>query len=82
MDGSIVTSPKMNSREAKIFWRYIQKSGQVGKFNALMNKLENKELMIKHVNVDQNERIRDIILENKDKPSIPYQPFLKHFKIS
>lgn len=75
-----MTGPKMNSKEAKLFWRYIQKSGQVNKFNDLMNKLSNKELTLKEVTIDQNEVIKTIVLENKDKPSIPYEPYMKYFK--
>ena len=75
-----MNEPKMNSAQAKLFWRYIQKSGQVNKFNSLLKKLENKELVLKEINVDQNECIQNIVLENRDKPPIPYEPYMKYFK--
>jgi hypothetical protein len=73
-------APKMTSRQAKIFWRHIVKTGQVNKFNSLLKRLENKELVLKEVNVDKNENIQNIVLENKDKPPIPYEPYIKYFK--
>ena len=38
------------------------------------------DLALNHVGVDDNEQIQRIVLEDKDKPSAPAQPFYSHFK--
>lgn len=72
--------PKMNSQQAKLFWKSLTWE-QKTNFNKLMKKMVNKELMLKEVCVDDNEQIQRIILEDKDKPSLPVEPFAKHFHI-
>lgn len=70
--------PKMNKKQAKIFWNSLSLD-QKQEFNKLMKKLYNKELMLTNVMVDDNEQIQRIVLEDKDKPSKPVEPFAKHF---
>jgi hypothetical protein len=73
-------SPKMNSRQAKIFWDSLT-SQQKFEFNKMMDRLNKKELMLKDVFVDDNEQIQRIVLTEKDAPSQPVEPFAKHFKV-
>lgn len=47
----------------------------------MYGKLLKKDLMMTQVCVDDNEQIQRIILEDKDKPSKPAEPFYKQFKI-
>lgn len=71
--------PKMSRRQAKIFWNSLSKEDKI-KFNEMMKKLHQKELMLTYVGVDDNEQIQHIVLDSKDKPSQPTAPFAKHFK--
>ena len=72
--------PKMNRKQAKIFWDSLTPH-QKQEFNNMYKKLTNKELMLTHVGVDDNEQIQRIILEPKDKPSAPTAPFAKSFNL-
>ena len=72
---------KMSRKQAKIFWDNLSHEQKI-EFNKMMQKLQNKELMLTNVLVDDNEQIQRIILENKDKPSKPTDPFAKHFKLT
>jgi hypothetical protein len=71
-------SPKMSRKQAKLFWNHLTNDQKI-EFNKMMVKLGRKELMITNVIVDDNEQIQRIILENKNKPSKPVEPFAKHF---
>lgn len=68
----------MNSKQAKLFWKSLTMEQKI-EFNNMMNKLENKELMLTYVGVDDNEQIQRIVLENKDVQGKPSEPFYKHF---
>lgn len=70
----------MNKKQAKIFWNSLSLD-QKQEFNKLMKKLYNKELMLTNVMVDDNEQIQRIVLQDKDKPSKPVEPFAKHFNL-
>jgi hypothetical protein len=72
--------PKMNRRQAKIFWSNLSPEQKV-EFNKLMKKLYGKELTLTQVLVDDNEQIQRVILEDKDKPSKSAIPFGKHFDL-
>lgn len=72
-------SPKMSRAQAKLFWRSLTPQQRID-FNKMLSKLENKELMLSYVGVDDNEQIQHIVLDPKDKPSKPTEPFAKHFK--
>lgn len=76
MDSSI---PKMSRKQARIFWNSLSQE-QKSEFNKMLSKLDKKELMLTNVLVDDNEQIQRIILQNKDAPNQPYEPFAKHFK--
>lgn len=72
-------SPKMTRRQAKVFWNALSPS-QKSEFNILMQKMNSGELMLSHVNVDDNEQIQNVILEPKNKPGKPAKPFYDLFK--
>lgn len=72
--------PKMTKAQARLFWKSLTPQ-QKSDFNKMIKKLENKQLMMTKVTVDDNEQIQRIILEDKDKPCSPAEPFYKHFKI-
>ena len=72
-------SPKMSKAQAKLFWKSLTPEKRV-EFNALMLRLNRKELVMTDVLVDDNEQIQRIILESKNKPGKPTAPFAKHFK--
>ena len=74
-------SPKFNKQQAKEFWNALSPSQKL-EFNALMNRLINGELLLSHINIDDNEQIQSIILEPKDKKSIPDNIFYEFFKSS
>lgn len=73
-------SPKMNTKQAKIFWNSLS-AQQKQDFNKLMERMNHGELMMTNVLVDDNEQIQRVVLEPKNKPSQPIEPFLKHFHI-
>lgn len=73
------TPPKMSRKQAKILWDSLTWQ-QKQQFNEMYKKLSKGELMLSEVNVDDNEEIKNIVLETKDKPSQPTAPFAKHFK--
>jgi len=74
-------SPKMNSKQAKIFWNSLSWQ-QKQDFNKMMGRMQKGELMLTNVMVDDNEQIQRITLEPKDKPSKPDKPFYEHFNIT
>lgn len=49
-------------------------------FNKMMKEMNEGKLQMTKVMVDDNEQIQRIILDPKDKPGKPTQPFYKHFK--
>jgi len=71
--------PKMSDQQAQFLWKNMSLSEQI-KFKEMWNKLNRGDLMLAHVNVDDNEVIQNIVLEPKDKKSNPIEPFAKHFK--
>jgi hypothetical protein len=77
---SNTSPPKMNSAQAKLFWKSLTPQ-QRADFNKMMARLQKGELMLTKITVDDNEQIQRIILEPKDKPSKPIAPFGKHFHI-
>lgn len=72
--------PKMSRKQAKILWNSLTHQ-QRQEFNTMLTKMQKGELMLNNVLVDDNEQIQRIILEPKEKPSIPTEPFAKHFKL-
>lgn len=72
--------PKMSRRQAKILWNNLTPQ-QKTQFNEMYEKMQRGELMLKDVNVDDNEQIQNIVLEPKDKASKPIAPFAKHFHL-
>jgi len=74
-----MNAPKMSRKQAKILWDSLS-SEQKAQFNEMYRKLTNGELTLNHVGIDDNEQIQRIVLEPKEKPSIPDKPFYQHFK--
>lgn len=74
------STPKMNAAQAKQFWDALTPQ-QRFQFNEMMEKMQKGELMLKEINVDDNEQIQNVILEPKDKASKSDKPFYKHFDI-
>ena len=70
--------PKMSRKEAKILWNSLTPQ-QKFQFNEMLDKMNRGELMLKEVNVNTQEAIQNIVLEHKEKPSAPIEPFLSHF---
>jgi hypothetical protein len=70
---------KMTHEEAELLWANMTPKEKY-QFSELFNKMQRGELMIKEVNVNEREEIKNIVLEKKEKPSIPTAPFAKHFK--
>lgn len=69
-------SPKMTRAQAKLFWKHLTPQQRL-EFNKLMTELEQQKLTLTHVTVDDNEQIQRIILDHKDKPGKPAEPFFK-----
>lgn len=76
----MTTQPKMTRQQAITLWNSLTPA-QKSQFNEMLAKMKKGELMLKNVNVDDNELIQNIVLEPKDKPSQPTAPFAKHFKL-
>lgn len=72
-------APKMTRKQAKILWNNLSWE-QKAQFNEMYAKLMAGKLKLEHIGVDDNEQIQRVVLEDKDKPSAPAQPFYKHFK--
>lgn len=72
--------PKMSRKQAKILWNNLTPQ-QKAQFNEMYEKMQKGELMLKDINVDDNEWIQNIVLEPKDKPSAPTAPFAKNFHL-
>lgn len=68
----------MSHEQANTLWNSLSPQQQF-QFKEMMDKMRSGELMIKEVNVDDNEQIQNIVLEPKDKPSKPTEPFAKYF---
>lgn len=68
----------MSHEQAMTLWNSLSPQQQF-QFKEMMDKMRSGELMIKEVNVDDNEQIQNIVLEPKDKPSKPTEPFAKYF---
>ena len=73
-------APKMSRRQAKILWNNMTWQEKL-KFNEMYIKLMNGDLALNHIGVDENENIMRIVLEAKEKPSLPTAPFAKHFHL-
>lgn len=73
-----IAPPKMTTKQAEKFWDALTME-QKHNFAKMYPKLCNGELMLKHVNVTSDEKIVNIVLEPKEKPSKPTAPFAKHF---
>ena len=74
-----VEGPKMTTRQAEIFWNHLSHETKV-EFAKMYPKLINGELELISVNVDDNEQIKNIVLEPKNKSSAPDKPFYGHFQ--
>jgi len=74
-----MNAPKMSHKQAKILWDSLSPE-QKAQFNEMYRKLTNGELTLNHVGIDDNEQIQRIVLEPKEKPSVPDKPFYPHFK--
>lgn len=74
------TAPvKMTEQQARTLWNSLSHEQKL-QFCEMYQKLNRGELMLANVNVDDNEQIQNIVLEPKEKPSAPAEPFYKHFK--
>jgi hypothetical protein len=71
--------PKMSTKQAKLFWNSLTQE-QKRNFNKMFQELINNKLQLTYVGVDDNEKIQHIVLDQKEKPSEPIEPFAKHFK--
>lgn len=74
-----MNAPKMSHKQATILWNSLTPE-QKEQFNKMYGELLKGKLTLNHVGVDDNEQIQRIVLEPKEKPSIPDKPFYKHFK--
>lgn len=74
-----MNSPKMSRKQARILWNSLTPQ-QKAEFNKMLDDMQKGKLMLSKVMVDDNEQVQRIILENKDKPRLPTEPFAKHFK--
>lgn len=68
---------KMTRSQAKMFWKALSPQQRID-FNKMMIEMEDKKLQLTHVTVDDNEQIQRIVLDHKDKPSKPAEPFYKY----
>lgn len=73
-----VEGPKMTTRQAEIFWNSLKYETKL-EFAKMYPKLINGELELISINVDDNEQIKNIVLEPKNKVSAPAKPFYGHF---
>lgn len=69
----------MTDQQAITLWNTLDPQQQF-QFKEMFKNLNEGKLMLKEVNVDDNEQIQNIVLEPKDKASKPTAPFAKHFK--
>jgi hypothetical protein len=72
-------SPKMSRKQAVYLWNTLSPE-QKAQFNKMYSMLNKGELLMKEINVDDNEQIQNIVLEPKEKRSAPVEPYAKHFK--
>jgi hypothetical protein len=72
-------APKISREQAIKLWNSLS-ADQKRQFNEMLDRMKQQELMLSYVGVDDNETIQHIVLEPKDKPSKPIEPFAKHFK--
>lgn len=75
----MMNQPKMSRKQARILWNSLTPQ-QKAEFNKMLDDMQQGKLMLSKVMVDDNEQIQRIILENKDKPRLPTEPYAKHFK--
>ena len=73
-----IPQPKISHQQAVTIWNTLTPQQQF-QFNEMFRDLQEGKLMLKDVNVDDNEQIQNIVLEHKDKPSKPTAPFAKYF---
>jgi hypothetical protein len=71
-------SPKMTDDQAEKFWNNLPPKIKF-QFSDMFNKMIRGELALKEVKVDDNEVIQNIVLEPKEKQSLPTAPYAKHF---
>ncbi len=76
---NMLPPPKMTPDEFWQCWEGLSYDKKVY-FAKMYLKLVSGKLKLAKVNVDKNENITSIILEDKEKPSKPAQPFYKHFR--
>lgn len=74
-----IPTPKMNHHQAKLLWNTLTPQ-QKFQFSELFVRLQSGDLMLSEINVDDQEKIQNVVFELKEKPSIPVEPFAKHFK--
>jgi hypothetical protein len=77
---SAPTPPKMSRKQAKLLWKNLSPQQRID-FNKMYAQLCGQELLLSHVNVTTDEKIVNIVLDQKNKPSKSTEPFAKHFKI-
>ena len=75
----LMDQPKMSRRQAKLFWDNLTPKQRM-EFNKMYSKLTNKELHLTHINVTEDEKIVNIVLDDNNKPGKPDKPFYEHFK--
>ncbi len=74
------TPPAMLTTEkAEEFWNGLSYAEKV-RFAEFYPRLVNGELRFDSINVDNNERVKNITLVPKEQIGIPDKPFYKHFK--
>ncbi len=71
--------PKMSHADAIKFWNIITQKERDG-LNKLLAKMQRGEIKLDEVNVNKDNMIQNIVLSDRDKPSVSDKPFYKHFK--
>ncbi len=76
---SMIPLPKMTTEQAELFWANLTHYERV-EFAKMYPQLVSGKLKLVKVNIDEKENITSIILDHKEKPPKPAQPFYKHFR--
>jgi hypothetical protein len=76
-----ITPPcKMDTPEAEILWNNLSYQQKL-QFAEFYPKLMNGELRFEEINIDKNERLKNIVLVPKEQMGAPDKPFYKHFNL-
>lgn len=71
-------NPTMSRKQAIMLWNSLTPQ-QRFQFNDMLAQLKNGDLMLKEINMTAKEELQSIVLEPKEKPSKPIEPFMQHF---